>query len=665
MAKSTIQVSILAETQKMRQGIDEANRQLTNFGQSASRLGGTIKGAFAAAGAAIIASGVVEGFKQIVNAASELQQTTGAVQAIYKDYAGGVIAQSNKAAQAVGLSASSYQSLASLIGSQMKNAGTSLDKLGPKTDNVIKLGADLAAQFGGSTKEAVEAYSSALKGEMDPIERYGVSLNDNAVKAEIAAKGYDKLKGATENSAKQAAVASIIMRQTADAQGAFGREANTYAGQTERLKAQFENLKATVGSGLLPVLTKMVSFVNTNLGPAFKAVKETFDLFRSGITLSGENAAEFGDELTGLVKFGAQVRSGFDKVRQVFSDLVAGFTLGRDEAKSFGSDLTGFVAVGSILRDGFNKVVETLRNVASAFGGIIDAAKGFYEAYVPIVLQVVGALVKNWSKIQPYIKSIWTSVSEIIIGVLNIIANVVRKVTAVVKFIWNKWGSDILTFVIRVFNGVLQTISGVLKVISGVVKFVLAVLKGDWSGAWSAIKQIVSGAIQAIKGVISVGMSVVKGTFSGAWGAIKAVFSGAGSFLRNAGENMINGLIGGIKSMASRAARAASDAVGDAINAAKRKLGIASPSKVFKGIGKNVVLGLAGGLKDTGIVARAADRLASTTIGAYGTGFSSPALAAAGSGATYNVTIQALDTQDAVRAFRRIQDQDERKNGKR
>jgi hypothetical protein len=50
----------------------------------------------------------------------------------------------------------------------------------------------MAAVFGGTAADAVDALSSALKGEMDPIERYGVTLNQAAIDAQKAADGNAK-----------------------------------------------------------------------------------------------------------------------------------------------------------------------------------------------------------------------------------------------------------------------------------------------------------------------------------------------------------------------------------------------------------------------------------------------------------------------------------------
>jgi phage-related protein len=70
-----------------------------------------------------------------------------------------------------------------------------------------------------------------------------------------------------------------------------------------------------------------------------------------------------------------------------------------------------------------------------------------------------------------------------------------------------------------------------------------------------------------------------------------------GTLLYSAGEDLIRGLINGIKGMAGDAARAARDAVAGAVNSAKGFLGISSPSRVFMEIGEQTTEGLIHGLR--------------------------------------------------------------------
>ncbi|MCF8712814.1 hypothetical protein L3053_11935, partial [Corynebacterium sp. MC-09] len=114
--------------------------------------------------------------KQSMEYASEAEQSYGAVESIFADHAQGIIDNSKRAATEVGVSGREYRELAANMGAMLKNMGMPMDEVADKSENLVGVAADLAATFGGTTKEAVESVTSLLRGETDPIEKYGVSI---------------------------------------------------------------------------------------------------------------------------------------------------------------------------------------------------------------------------------------------------------------------------------------------------------------------------------------------------------------------------------------------------------------------------------------------------------------------------------------------------------
>lgn len=206
------------------------------------------------ASAALGAIGV--GAKQCVDAAADLQQSIGGVETVFGSSSAQMLQWSRNAAQAVGLSQNEYNTFATLVGSQLQNFGMSVDESAVKTNELIGLGADLSSMFGGTTADAVDALSAALKGEMDPIEKYGISLNDATLKAQAASMGLGDLYAAGDRNAKMQATLAAITEQSGKAVGNFAREADTAQGQQQRMAAAFENSKAALGEALLPALTE-------------------------------------------------------------------------------------------------------------------------------------------------------------------------------------------------------------------------------------------------------------------------------------------------------------------------------------------------------------------------------------------------------------------------
>lgn len=262
-------------------GLGAAQRQVDQLGRSVQtadrnigRAGGGMRGLGSAVGAvgkvlgplglglSLLEAGqaLIKFGGDSIKAGSDLQQSMGASAAVFGRDVGAIEKAAAGAASSVGLSRQEYLQLAATLGAGLKNQG--IKDFGTQTQGVIKLGADLAAQFGGSTQQAIEAIGSLMRGEADPIEKYGISIKQSAINAELAAKGQSKLTGAARTQAEAQARLALLMKQAGSAQGAFGRETTTLAGQQQRLTANFDNLKATIGTALLPVLTQLVGGLN-------------------------------------------------------------------------------------------------------------------------------------------------------------------------------------------------------------------------------------------------------------------------------------------------------------------------------------------------------------------------------------------------------------------
>lgn len=236
--------------------VSDAKKAIAGFDNVASKLSGLEGAAKKAAGFGTAAGAAWVGLAtQAVSAASDMQQASGAVEAVFQEQADAVMKLADNAAQAVGISASEYANMSALMGAQLKNLGIEQDNLVPKTESLIGIGADLSAMYGGTAKEAVEALSSALRGERDPIERYAISIKQSDINARMAAEGLDKLEGDAKSLAETETTLALITEQAAVAQGTFGREADTVAGQQQRATAAWQDAKAALGEQLLPYVT--------------------------------------------------------------------------------------------------------------------------------------------------------------------------------------------------------------------------------------------------------------------------------------------------------------------------------------------------------------------------------------------------------------------------
>ncbi|WP_130864638.1 phage tail protein [Acidipropionibacterium timonense] len=278
MAKQTINVAVLADTRQFSRAMASLGKEtgLTRLTAGARTLGSAlataVKTGAAVGGAAVITLG-----KQAIDAAGDLEQSSGAIETVFGRHAGQMQAWAAQAHTAVGLTANEFNELGTLIGTQLKNGGTAIDQLAPKTNNLIRLGADLSSMYGGTTREAVEALSSALKGERDPIERYGVTLNQTAIDAQAAAMGFHKVGGSYAATAQQAATLALITKQTKDAHGNFARETDTLQHKQQVLKASLGDVAAQLGTRLLPAATAVTGWIGDRIPAATRLASTAID----------------------------------------------------------------------------------------------------------------------------------------------------------------------------------------------------------------------------------------------------------------------------------------------------------------------------------------------------------------------------------------------------
>lgn len=248
--------------------LDQLRKKTDAAGKASDHMSSKWKNAakaMAAAGA-VVGLAIAKVSKDAIKNASAAEQSIGATQQVFGKHADRIIAKSKGAADAYGLSANQYRESANLIGSLLKNQGVSSDQLAGKTDALVQKGADLAAVFGGKASDAVDALGSAFKGEFDPLQRYGITLKQSTINAEAMRQAhvkttsqFGKLSTATQQAYLQQATMALITRQSKDASGQFAAQTGTTAEQTQIAQAKYENLSASLGKKLLPIMNRLLS----------------------------------------------------------------------------------------------------------------------------------------------------------------------------------------------------------------------------------------------------------------------------------------------------------------------------------------------------------------------------------------------------------------------
>ena len=251
-----------------REGQETLN-QIQTVGSAIGGAFNVVKKTLVVAGAAIGAVGAASFVA--VQKASDLNETISKTNIIFGQASKTVQTFADNAARSLGQTRQQALDAAATFGTFGKSAGLSGIELADFSTQFVTLATDLASFNNTSPEEAVLALGAALRGEAEPIRRFGVLMNDAALKQVALEMGIYQGNGALTAQQKVLASSELLLRQTTDAQGDFERTSGGLANQQRILRASIDDIVTTIGELLLPVFERFVTFVNDNIVPAVKA----------------------------------------------------------------------------------------------------------------------------------------------------------------------------------------------------------------------------------------------------------------------------------------------------------------------------------------------------------------------------------------------------------
>jgi phage-related protein len=357
-----LEVKVTADTKSL---TDKISRDGERAGNSlGSKIAKGLGAAAAGVGIAAVGFGAIIA-KESVEAASNLQETKTKIDAIFGAASGEQIkAWASNASSAIGQSSQTALDAAATFATFGKAAGKSGGDLTGFATELTELSSDLSSFYNTSPEAAIEAIGSALRGENEPIRKYGVLLNDASLKAAYFAKTGEKVTGVLTPQQKVLAAQAAIMEQTSDAQGDFARTSDGLANSQRTLAAVIGDVKAEIGVGLLPAVTEIVQAV----GPILKDLAP----------LLGELAKTVGGTLA-----------------------------------------EAFTAIKPLLPP----LVEALSKISSTVGGALISA---IAALIPAVLPLLEIFAGLADRIGPLLSKILMKVAEVLTRVLNAVTPILE-----------------------------------------------------------------------------------------------------------------------------------------------------------------------------------------------------------------------------------------------
>ena len=359
----TLKLSILGDVDNLNKSLKSATQDVDTFGDKIGKTGKMIGAAFVAAAAAAGAYAVkigIEGVKAAIE--DEKAQTQLA------------LALENATGATKGQIAATEQSIL-----QMSLAtGVADDQLRPalarlvrstsdteKAQELLATALDVATATGKPLETVANALGKAYDGNTAALGKLGIGLSA----AELKTMDFTQVQGKLSDLFG----------------GAAARNADTYAGRIARMQVAFNEAKETIGFALLPILEKVINFINQNALPAINAFSKAFSLNGDGLggtitTVGNIITSVFTPIINGMIKAFGYVKNAIGDNLDIFKEF--GGYIATYLAPVIGTVLGGALQVAGKIAGGVIDVIAgVVRILNSLISGAVAGINALISAY--------------------------------------------------------------------------------------------------------------------------------------------------------------------------------------------------------------------------------------------------------------------------------------------
>lgn len=491
---------------------------------------------------ALITAGIGKAVKKIFSDAftngSELQQNLGGTEAVFGQYASNIQNTATKAYKNMGLSASDYMATANKMASLFQGSGITQKRSLDLTTQAMQRAADVASVMGIDTEWAMESIAGAAKGNFEMMDNLGVAMNATTLQAYALEKGVNFNWNTASNAEKAELAMKMFMERTTQYAGNFARESeSTLSGSIGAMKAAYQDLMGNIALG-------------NDIGPSLNALTETVSTFLIG-------------------NFAPTVVNIISALPQAFVTLI--------------SQLAPAIATGAM-----NMVMQLGTGMITALPQLLVSANTMMSQLITWIQTKMPLLLQRGVEI----------VTNIANGILQNLPKLILMAGTLITKFWIalqsmqgqilRAGADLLVNIVNgIVNNLPQIVSAAAKVIARFVASMASNLPKILQTGIEMIGKLAAGLIRAIPTLVGkipqIVSSIQKAFSSIDWGAV--------------GKNIIRGIANGLKNAGGMIIDAAKEAANSALKAAKKALGIESPSTVFcDEVGKMIPAGMAKGV---------------------------------------------------------------------
>lgn len=349
--------------------------------------------------------------KECLKLGSDLKEVQNVVDVTFGDMSEQVNTFAKEAMTSYGLSEKVAKQYMGTFGAMSKSFGNTTEAAYDQAAALTGLAGDVASFYNLTTDEAYTKLKSVFTGETESLKELGVVMTQTALDEYALQQGMGKTTSQMSEQEKVALRLAFVQDRLAAASGDFARTSDGWANRTRVLTLRFDALKATLGQGLINVLTPLLGIINDLLAKLQLLSDAFYDLT---VKIFGDAAASSGGAYSvaagsvgemaegmanteGSAKSLKKILAGFDKLNILSSSFSS--SGGEGGAGGSGPSSTplpgasaGGLAPGYDTSEMQNKLVE-ITALLGVFTLALGAVLTFTGANIPLGLglMVLGA----------------------------------------------------------------------------------------------------------------------------------------------------------------------------------------------------------------------------------------------------------------------------------
>lgn len=586
-ADGSIIIDTRINTQGFGKGAANLKGQFASLGTSLKKLGGMIAAAFSV-------KVLLDFGKQALQLGSDLQEVQNVVDVTFTSMNEQVNEFAQNAAKTAGLSEIMAKQYTGTFGAMAKSFKFTEKQAYTMATSLAQLSGDVASFYNITQDAAYTKLKSVFTGETESLKDLGVVMTQTALDDYAMRKGLQKTTKQMSEQEKVALRYEFVLEQLAGASGDFLRTQDGWANQTRLLKLQFDQLKATIGQGLIATFTPLLRVINQVLAKlqvlTSALSKMAASLFKNktedkanaiagGYNAAAAASAELVENTEAAGKAAEGFLAGFDEIEQIGSSGSAANTSTSDGFSFVPTDLTVNVSAEGVedtITSQVEQIVQSIANLlqplksidfSPLMGSLVELGNSFknfgigladslgwvwddflvplaewtIEKAAPASLELLSSafdfLDAVLSPVISGIEKLWDKLTPVVEWIKDFAIDVINKLGEQfdkVANVFKERGPDIE----KIFEG----IGEIVAVVWGTIKPIMENMKAQWQNTIDFLGDVLAVTIDNLIIVLKGAVDFIAGVFTGDW---ERAWDG----LKNIVKGMVNGVVGFVNAL--------------------------------------------------------------------------------------------------------------------